>query len=237
MYNNRDKLRPLALQNRLLSPAYGLNDFKSNVQVEVNKIRLCVCESNVSVYQSNIAIQNANTAVNNTYDLLNSGNLSINLSLPEDSPHVSGDFGAMALTVRNDTLGTLVDTNLDYAPMQVNSDGELYVIASGLVTVIPQVLGEQNNLSSSQVTSGIDEPSTFIDCQYVRSICIFGETSVASTISLYQSQDNINFYPTGLSYIATTAQLFYINLQNASSRYYGLSYGSIGTYSSTLTGK
>jgi hypothetical protein len=52
------------------------------------------------------------------------------LSHAEDAAHVSGDAGLMGLAVRNDTLASLVDTDGDYAPFQVNADGALYVSAS-----------------------------------------------------------------------------------------------------------
>lgn len=57
------------------------------------------------------------------------------LSQVEDAAHSSGDSGIMGLAVRNDTLGTLVDTDGDYAPLQVNASGELYVTASGVSDV------------------------------------------------------------------------------------------------------
>lgn len=50
-----------------------------------------------------------------------------NLGKAEDAAHSSGDVGAMVLAVRNDTRGTLAGTNLDYAPLQLNSDGDLRV--------------------------------------------------------------------------------------------------------------
>lgn len=45
----------------------------------------------------------------------------------EDSAHVSGDRGILIFGVRNDTPGTLVDTDGDYAPFQFNLAGELRV--------------------------------------------------------------------------------------------------------------
>jgi hypothetical protein len=39
----------------------------------------------------------------------------------------TGDFGAFVLSVRNDTLASLVTTDGDYAPFQVNARGALYV--------------------------------------------------------------------------------------------------------------
>jgi len=56
------------------------------------------------------------------------------LSKAEDSAHVSGDNGVMGLAVRNDTLASLVDTDGDYAPLQVNADGALYVAVEGGIT-------------------------------------------------------------------------------------------------------
>lgn len=56
------------------------------------------------------------------------------LSLPggltgqeEDSPHTSGDVGFMALGVRADAGGSLVDADSDYAPLQVNDLGCLRI--------------------------------------------------------------------------------------------------------------
>ena len=45
----------------------------------------------------------------------------------EDAVHSSGDAGVMALVVRNDTLAALAGTDGDYAPLQVNASGALYV--------------------------------------------------------------------------------------------------------------
>ena len=52
------------------------------------------------------------------------------LGKAEDTAHVSGDIGAMALAVRQDTAGTLADTDGDYAPLQVDATGALRVNAS-----------------------------------------------------------------------------------------------------------
>lgn len=54
------------------------------------------------------------------------------LSLPggltgyaEDSAHISGHIGAMILAVRKDSVGSLADSDGDYAPLQVTSSGNL----------------------------------------------------------------------------------------------------------------
>ena len=53
-----------------------------------------------------------------------------NLGKAEDAQHASSDVGVMALAVRNDTLAALGATDGDYAPLQVNATGALFVQAS-----------------------------------------------------------------------------------------------------------
>lgn len=52
-----------------------------------------------------------------------------NAEKAEDAAHSSGDTGNFVLAVRNDTEGSLVDTDGDYAPLQVDSSGRLRVIS------------------------------------------------------------------------------------------------------------
>lgn len=52
------------------------------------------------------------------------------LAKAEDVAHVSGDFGMMSLAVRNDTPGSLVSADGDYAPLQVDANGNLRVAGS-----------------------------------------------------------------------------------------------------------
>lgn len=47
----------------------------------------------------------------------------------EDSAHVSGNVGQQILVVRNDAGGSLVSADGDYSPLQVDSNGQLRVIA------------------------------------------------------------------------------------------------------------
>lgn len=56
-----------------------------------------------------------------------SGRLIIAGRFLEDSAHSSGDPGIHMLAVRNDANSTLVDTDGDYAPLQVDADGRLKV--------------------------------------------------------------------------------------------------------------
>ena len=45
----------------------------------------------------------------------------------EDTTHNTGDAGVMSLAVRNDTLAALAGTDGDYAPLQVNASGALFI--------------------------------------------------------------------------------------------------------------
>ncbi len=45
----------------------------------------------------------------------------------EDTAHNTGDTGTLALVVRNDTLAALAGTDGDYAPLQVDASGALYI--------------------------------------------------------------------------------------------------------------
>ncbi len=47
----------------------------------------------------------------------------------EDESHGNGDPGLFMLAVRNDTEGSLVDADGDYAPLQVDANGRLRVVA------------------------------------------------------------------------------------------------------------
>lgn len=67
----------------------------------------------------------------------------------EDSAHTTADPGAAVLAVRNDTLGSLVDTNGDYAPFQVNATGELYVKDTDVKTVLDSIDTNVTTLSGA----------------------------------------------------------------------------------------
>lgn len=68
----------------------------------------------------------------------------------EDSAHVSGHYGTMSLAVRKDAEGTLVDTDGDYAPLQVNSKGQLRTVAEMDLT-----FGTEADVGSDESGDGI----------------------------------------------------------------------------------
>lgn len=51
----------------------------------------------------------------------------------EDTQHTSGDYGSLGLAVRNDAGGSMVGTDGDYAPVQVDSNGLLRVTVDNAV--------------------------------------------------------------------------------------------------------
>ena len=68
------------------------------------------------------------------------------------------DQGIMALVVRNDTLAALAATDGDYAPLQVNATGALYVAVDGTVTVTSTALTdiETNTNFGAVVGTGVE---------------------------------------------------------------------------------
>jgi hypothetical protein len=63
-----------------------------------------------------------------------SGRLIISGRYLEDSAHISGDAGIFVMAVRNDSEGSLVNADGDYAPLQVDASGRLRVVADLEVT-------------------------------------------------------------------------------------------------------
>lgn len=109
----------------------------------------------------------------------------------EDTVHNSGDTGTMALVVRNDTLASLVDADGDYAPLQVDSDGALYVTAtqagtwninniSGTIS-LPTGAATEATLSSIDTdTTTIAGDTTSIDGKITA--CNTGDVTIGSAL-------------------------------------------------------
>ena len=96
------------------------------------------------------------------------------VSAAHNSAHTD-NTGVMTLAVRNDGLATLVDTDHDYAPFQVDANGALY-ISKPIYTVSGSTLythgGTSVNWStglSGSVTLAAGTFSTTIDCQQTTS--------------------------------------------------------------------
>lgn len=87
---------------------------------------------------------------------ISSGSLTQSDVYDEDAAHSSGDEGGFVLAVRNDTLGSLVDADGDYAPFQVNASGELYVKDSDVLSELQGGLDVTVQNASIEVTQGTD---------------------------------------------------------------------------------
>ena len=55
------------------------------------------------------------------------GTAAASLGKAEDNPHTSGDVGVMLLAVRTDTAAARAGTDGDYAPLEVDASGRLWV--------------------------------------------------------------------------------------------------------------
>lgn len=64
------------------------------------------------------------------------GTSASNLGKAEDAAHSSGDVGVMALAVRRDTLSSTAGSNNDYATLNTDSVGALWVREYGVTTVV-----------------------------------------------------------------------------------------------------
>ena len=64
--------------------------------------------------------------VNATGALKIAGSFSAGNEYDEDTAHTTGDAGGFILAIRNDTLGSLVDTDGDYGGLQLSALGALY---------------------------------------------------------------------------------------------------------------
>lgn len=92
--------------------------FKSTAAGELYTADSAARATLVSILADTATIDSQTLSIQNTLTAL---------SKAEDSAHVSGDQGIQALAVRNDTPGSLVGTNGDYAPLQVDATGNLRV--------------------------------------------------------------------------------------------------------------
>ncbi len=83
----------------------------------------------------------------------------------EDTAHASGDTGIQMLAVRNDTLAALAGTDGDYAPIQVNASGALFVDSSSsdathdsaVIATGPQVMAEAKTFDGSDLPNAVAE--------------------------------------------------------------------------------
>ena len=105
-----------------------------SAQMDVN-IAAQAADVTIADGGNSITVDGTITEANSAAILADTANMDTNLGTiagaikTEDAVHGSGDSGVMALGVRNDTLAALAGTDGDYAPLQVDASGALYVNA------------------------------------------------------------------------------------------------------------
>jgi hypothetical protein len=92
----------------------------------------------------------------------------------EDTAHVSGDAGIHILSVRQDTLSSLVSADGDYASLKVNSVGALWVAPAGNVaddavdSGNPVKVGSRSNWGALDALSADGDRADLISDKYRR---------------------------------------------------------------------
>lgn len=80
------------------------------------------------------------------------------LAKSEDAAHASGDKGIMALVVRKDTAAALAGADGDYAPLEVDASGRLWVNV-GTMAALP---AGTNNIGDVDIASAIPAGTNLI---------------------------------------------------------------------------
>ena len=83
----------------------------------------------------------------------------------EDTPFQAGDRGPMPLAVRNDAGGSLVDADGDYAPFQVNAQGQLVVAGGVAPSTIPVVYNVNMALANTEYNQPLPVNTTRFSLQ------------------------------------------------------------------------
>lgn len=137
-----------ATRHMLVHPDGTQVDSSSGLPVDIDNVNIENAELEVDLDKENDAVMVwTNTAKDGSgtdyHPIVDSdGHLQVDVlstssgeaNYAEDSAHTSGDQGEFILTVRNDTVGSLVDADGDYAPLQVDSSGRLWVNVDNTVS-------------------------------------------------------------------------------------------------------
>jgi len=86
------------------------------------------------------------------------GPVGTTLSKAEDAAHVSGDHGFVALVVRKDTATALAGTDGDYAVLEIDANGRLHVVESG---VDLQTAGADSESNTANLKRVQNRPALF----------------------------------------------------------------------------
>lgn len=121
------------------------------------------------------------------------------------------------------------DTTTVSSPTSATQAGPITIGAA------PTVGAHANAWNAAAVA--INGNSTAVDCQYVSVISAFGNANAATTIKVFASQDNANFYDTGLQQVLAGAADFSINTNTIGARYVRLLSTAAATVTATIAGK
>jgi hypothetical protein len=146
-----------------------------------------------------------------------------NIVQVEDAVAGSGDSGVMPLAVRNDVLGSFAGTDGDYAPLQVNSTGAIYMISGDLLST--------NNSTTDTLLSGATFTGTGDEILGYATVTVQIDASHDSAVNgmtFQLSVDNINWDDINLfTYTAADgARRFQVP---ATARYFRFVYTNGGT--------
>lgn len=187
---------------------------------------------------ANLQINNADLAFGET---IMSSSLPVVLSSDHSTINVSDSIAQVDLsTIAGAVSGSEMQVDLvGSLPAGSNNIGDVDIASAlpagdnniGNVDIVTlPVVGSHNNCAPPSTLTGSDswDYSTAVDCQYQTKISAFGSVNPDTTITIkfQQSQDNTNFYDTGVTWfsVETTAHDFYLSLDNAGARYYRLGY-------------
>lgn len=191
-------------------------------------------DRSVTVTKSAIIAQGAGTGDFIPVQATAGGNLKVSveeadvsasgLAKAEDAPHTSGDTGVAAWAVRNDVLASLVDTDGDYAPFQVNADGAVWNHHA------PNEI-DSNNSTTATLANDAVYTGTGVEVLDSASVAVTIDSSHDSAtdgIQLQFSTDNSNWDVEHLfTYTAANgARIFQLG---AHTRYFRLVYTNGGT--------
>ena len=106
------------------------------------------------------------------------GTAATNLGKAIDNVAGSTDTGVAALAVRNDTLANLTGADGDYAPLQVNADGGLYVSNAASSKVDSSNSSTTNLLTATSLTF----PGAYVDVSMYDGITVLVDGTASGTV-------------------------------------------------------
>lgn len=106
----------------------------------------------------------------------------------EDSVHISGDMGTMALAVRNDTGSVLAGTDGDYVPLTTDNTGAMRIDMNGQVSSNNSSVA---TLTSNAVFTGTSEDA--LNYNEIRITVFADQNSATDGLSIQQSTNNTNW--------------------------------------------